>query len=48
MAVIERHLGSTQGIGRLLRVLRDEEEIACEQARFTRLYRATLARRKAA
>ena len=47
MAVIERHLGSTQGIGRLLRVLRDEEEIACEQARFTRLYRATLAQRKA-
>ena len=48
MAVIERHLGLTQGIGRLLHVLRHEEGIACEQARFTRLYRATVSRRTAA
>jgi len=26
----------------LLRLLRDREGMACEQARFTRLYRATL------
>lgn len=48
IAVIERHLDSVQGVGRLLRVLRDNEGIACEQARFTRLYRATLAQREAA
>ena len=48
MAVIDRHLDLTQGIGRLLHVLRHVEGIACEQARFTRLYHATLSRRTAA
>jgi hypothetical protein len=42
--LIERHLPTTRCVGRLLRTLRDEEGIACEQARFTRLYRAALAR----
>jgi hypothetical protein len=38
-ALIQRHLPRTTGIGRLLRVLRDREGVACEQARFSRLYR---------
>jgi len=47
MTVVERHLHSTQGIGRLLRVLREVEGIACEQARFARLYRTVISRRTA-
>ncbi len=39
LALIQRHLPRTTGIGRLLRVLRDREGVACEQARFSRLYR---------
>lgn len=39
LALIERHRPSTTGVGRLLRVLRDYEGVACEQARFSRLYR---------
>lgn len=45
--LIERHLPETHAIGRLLRVLRDREGVACEQARFTRLYRIALERRVA-
>ncbi|AZO73517.1 hypothetical protein [Mesorhizobium sp. M1D.F.Ca.ET.043.01.1.1] len=39
LVLIKRHLPQMAGIGRLLRVLRDEEGVACEQARFSRLYR---------
>lgn len=39
LSLIQRHLPSNTGIGRLLRVLRDNEGVACEQARFSRLYR---------
>lgn len=39
LALIQQHLPRTTGIGRLLRVLRDREGVACEQARFSRLYR---------
>jgi hypothetical protein len=39
LALIERHLPRTTGVGRMLRVLRDHEGVACEQARFSRLYR---------
>ncbi len=46
--LIERHLPETSAIGRLLRIIRDEEGVACEQTRFTRLYRATIERRAAA
>jgi hypothetical protein len=38
LALIERHLPRTTGVGRMLRVLRDHEGVACEQARFSRLY----------
>ncbi|MBP2305983.1 hypothetical protein J2849_002383 [Azospirillum melinis] len=47
MLLIERHLPETKAIGRLLRLIRDREHVACEQARFTRLYRATIERRAA-
>lgn len=36
---IREHLQTTRGIGKVLRRLRDEDEIACEQGRFTRLYK---------
>lgn len=39
IALIQEHLKTTSGIGRTLRRLRDQDAIACEQARFTRLYR---------
>ena len=39
---IRRRVGSETGIARLLRRLRDEDGIACEQARFGRLYREVL------
>jgi hypothetical protein len=44
LAIIERYLPETTGVGRLLRVLRDEEHVACEQARFSRLYRIAIER----
>ncbi|WP_353646255.1 hypothetical protein [Mesorhizobium sp. WSM2239] len=47
LALIKRHLRKTTGIGGLLRVLRDREGVACEQARFSRLYRAALEERTA-
>lgn len=37
--LIRRHLKADQGIGRLLRLIRDQDRVACEQARFSRLYR---------
>ncbi len=43
VALIQEHLKTTSGIGRTLRRLRDEDAIACEQARFTRLYRIAAA-----
>lgn len=45
--LIAKHLPETRAVGRLLRVLRDHEGVACEQARFTRLYRTALERRVA-
>ncbi|RWL75145.1 MAG: hypothetical protein EOR69_32010 [Mesorhizobium sp.] len=48
LALIKRHLPTMTGIGRLLRVLRNQEGVACEQARFSRLYRAAIEERTAA
>lgn len=45
--LIERYLPETHAIGRLLRLLRDREGVACEQRRFTRLYRTARKRRLA-
>jgi|UPI00082D2AFD hypothetical protein len=39
---IRRHLRATSGIGRILRRLREQDQIACEQRRFTRLYHAAV------
>jgi len=39
---IALHLRTTQGIGRILRRLRHEDRIACEQRRFTKLYRVAM------
>lgn len=39
VVAIRRHLRTTRGIGRVLSRLRHEDSIACEQRRFTRLYR---------
>lgn len=39
VGVIRRHLRTTRGIGRVLSRIRHEDSIACEQRRFTRLYR---------
>lgn len=41
-ALIRARLPSERGIGRLLRALRDKDGVACEQARFSRLYRQAL------
>ena len=40
--VIKRRLPKTQRIGQLLRLLRHQDGIACEQARFTRLFQAAV------
>lgn len=40
--LIQRHLPEIQAVGRLLRVIRDREGVACEQARFTRLYKRAI------
>jgi hypothetical protein len=48
--ILERilvRLRSESGIARILRALRDEEGVACEQARFSRLYRTALEQRAA-
>ena len=42
--LILARLRSQSGIARVLRALRDEEGVACEQARFSRLYRAAVDR----
>ena len=39
LVLIKQNLSTTISIGRLLRILRDREGVACEQARFSRLYR---------
>ena len=39
VALITGHLHHTAGIGRILRLVRDSDGVACEQARFSRLYR---------
>jgi len=38
IALIGGHLKSTKGVGRILRLVRDSDGLACEQARFSRLY----------
>jgi hypothetical protein len=48
VAWIAGRLRSERGIAKLLGVLRHDEGVACEQARFTRLYRAALEQRAAA
>jgi hypothetical protein len=48
LQLIMRRLQSQSGIGRILRALRDEEGVACEQARFSRLYRTALQQLSAA
>jgi hypothetical protein len=45
--LIRTRLQSQSGIARILRALRDEEGVACEQARFSRLYRAAIVEREA-
>ena len=45
LQLILARLGSQSGIARILRALRDEEGVACEQARFSRLYRAAVVQR---
>jgi hypothetical protein len=46
--LISVRLGSQGGIARILRALRQEDGIACEQSRFSRLYRDVVQRRSAA
>ncbi len=48
LQLILARLQSQSGIARILRALRDEEGVACEQARFSRLYRTALQQRTAA
>lgn len=47
LEVIHQYLGSGMTAARLLRVLRDQKGMACEQARFARLYRLATSRRAA-
>lgn len=42
LRLIRARLSSQSGIGRVLRLLRDQDGIACEQSRFSRLYRAVV------
>jgi len=48
LELIAARLQSRSGVARILRALRDEEGIACEQARFSRLYQIALQKREAA
>ena len=48
LQMILARLRSQSGIARILRALRDEDGVACEQSRFGRLYRAALDQRAAA
>lgn len=45
LQLILARLRSQSGIARVLRALRDEEGVACEQSRFSRLYRAAIVQR---
>ena len=48
LQLISARLPSQSGIARILRVLRDEEGVACEQSRFSRLYRVAVDQRAVA
>ena len=48
LQLILARMRSQSGIARILRALRDEEGVACEQSRFGRLYRTALEQRGAA
>ena len=48
LQLILARLRSQSGIARILRALRDDEGVACEQARFSRLYRTALQRQTVA
>ncbi len=43
LRLIRKQLMTQSGVGRVLRALRDQDGVACEQARFSRLYRAAVA-----
>lgn len=45
VAIISKHLENTTGVGRILRLVRDSDGLACEQARFSRLYKLATAQR---
>ena len=45
VALIKNHLQHTSGVGRILRLVRDGDGLACEQARFSRLYGLAIAQR---
>lgn len=45
IALIGEHLSEGFGVGKMLRKFRDEKGIACEQARFSRLYRLAVSQR---
>ncbi|ESY01499.1 hypothetical protein X755_06875 [Mesorhizobium sp. LNJC405B00] len=46
--LILARLHTQSGIARILRALRDEEGVACEQSRFSRLYRTAMEQKEAA
>lgn len=48
LELIAARLQSQVGVARILRALRDEEGVACEQSRFSRLYQIALQKREAA
>jgi len=48
LEMIAVRLQSQLGVARVLRALRDEEGVACEQSRFSRLYQIALEKRQAA
>lgn len=45
VALIAGHLQRTSGVGRILRLVRECDGLACEQARFSRLYGIAMAQR---
>ncbi|RWF28129.1 hypothetical protein [Mesorhizobium sp.] len=47
LQLILARLHTQSGIARILRALRDEEGVACEQSRFSRLYRTAMEQREA-
>ncbi|MER8779406.1 hypothetical protein [Mesorhizobium sp. M0977] len=48
LELIAARLQSQLGVARILRALRDEEGVACEQSRFSRLYQIAIRKREAA